>query len=57
MRTYLLIQAFIFFIIALKLLKTSDEKEDHLNNKKYSQGLDLKNKPSNVYQFKKHKIN
>lgn len=55
MRTYLLIQALIFFIIALKLLKTSDEKEDALSKKRYSQGLDVKTLPSNVYQFKSKK--
>ena len=53
MRTYLLIQAFIFFLIALKLLKYSDEKEDVRGNKRYSQGLDLKTTQSKVYQSNK----
>lgn len=50
MRTYLLIQALIFFLIALKLLKYSDEKEDVRGNKRYSQGLDLKTTISKITQ-------
>jgi hypothetical protein len=53
MRTYLLIQAFIFFLIALKLLKTSDDRSEALSKKAYSVGLDLKTTPSNVYQLKR----
>lgn len=52
MRTFLLIQAFIFFIIALKLLKYSDDRDFSRSKKRYSQGLDVKTLPSNVYQFK-----
>ncbi len=50
MRTFLLIQALIFFLIALKLLKYSDEKEDIRGNKRYSQGLDLKTTISKITQ-------
>jgi len=52
MRTYLLIQALIFFLIALKLLKYSDELNDYRGNKRYSQGLDLKTTSSRVYQIR-----
>jgi len=52
MRTFLLMQVIVLFLLALKLLKTSDEREDKPSAKKYSQGLDLKSLPSNVYQLK-----
>lgn len=46
MRTFLLIQALIFFLIALKLLKYSDEQQVFCGKKRYSQGLDVKTKQS-----------